>query len=85
MDPDATLEELRKLATHVTSTVDSVDIDTYTDRAVLHDLTEDAENLATLFHSLDEWIGKGGFLPTEWQPSTDDDDDVLRNEVAGLP
>lgn len=67
MDPNETLRELRKLALHVGAC--AAEVDNYTDRAVLHDLTEEAENFATLFSALDDWLRKGGFLPDAWRAS----------------
>lgn len=64
MDPNETIEQLRKLSKHVHETTKG--IDNYTDRIVLHDLTEEAENMATLFDALDEWLSKGGFFPEGW-------------------
>lgn len=64
MDPNTTLAELRKLSKHVHET--TAGIDNYTDRLVLHDLTEEAENFATLFDALDQWMSKHGFPPDAW-------------------
>lgn len=51
MDPDATLAQIRELITQQ-QTDDLNDTDT--------------ANLVELIDSLDEWLTKGGFLPTEW-------------------
>lgn len=53
MDPDAALAQIRELIVkHQTS---SEEIS-----------TSDAAELVELVDSLDEWMTKGGFLPTEW-------------------
>lgn len=52
MDPNATLTELRELAAYNLN-------DQRLDRPETDRLTE-------LFIALDEWIAKGGFLPSEW-------------------
>jgi hypothetical protein len=51
MDPDAALEELRRIAAFACNDPDSVD----------------AGYLAELFEGLDKWIVGGGFLPRDWQ------------------
>ncbi len=65
MDPNETLKELRQLARHVIDNTDGVD--DYAGRDRLHDLTEEAENMAILFQALDEWLGQKGFLPIDWK------------------
>ena len=52
MDPDANLTEARALAA----------------RALGGDPLDDDETyrLAELIHDLDEWVSRGGFLPTDW-------------------
>lgn len=53
MDPDATLAQIRALIIqHQTSSEEMS--------------TGDAADLVDLVDSLDEWLTKGGFLPTEW-------------------
>ena len=61
MDPNANLEEQRKLAAHIIRTVDTAGGDEF-------DLTEEAERLAELVQALDEWLAGGGFLPEPWRP-----------------
>lgn len=59
MDPNATLTTLRRLTARIHATADAATPD--------HDaMAQDADTLATLFASLDEWISRGGFLPQEW-------------------
>jgi hypothetical protein len=58
MDPNATLEELRKLVARVHKDYEDPD-----GNGVDQD---DADRLATLIESLDQWITKGGFLPKAW-------------------
>lgn len=56
MDPDATLATMRDLRQAImTSTGGDEDA-----------LRSDAFELAELVEALDEWLTKGGFLPTEW-------------------
>lgn len=62
MDPSATLEEARKVASRL---VEGIDNDRY-DGAPAQ-LENDADKLASLFFSLDEWLSKGGFLPKAWE------------------
>ena len=59
MDPDANLEEQLALA-HAIADDDGESEDGFAD---------DATRLAELVIALDEWIAKGGFLPTTWQKS----------------
>jgi hypothetical protein len=54
MDPNANLDEIRRIVARVTWGADSVDH--------IHDL----ERLAELVGSLDHWIVGGGFLPKAW-------------------
>jgi hypothetical protein len=57
MDPNANLEEQRKIAARMLKQVDEPEgIDEH-----------DADRLAELVLALDEWISKGGFLPARWE------------------
>jgi len=59
MDPNANLEEQRRLTQKLLSlTVGEAD---------LPDLHSDAVRLAELVEALDVWLTRGGFLPSEWQ------------------
>lgn len=59
MDPNATLELLRKQAQEI--------LDNY-EKYTGHDpIADDAANLAELVQSLDQWLTNGGFLPEEWK------------------
>ena len=51
MDPNQTLKDLRALRAKIHAD-DSAD--------------EKAEEMATLFQALDEWLLAGGFLPRAW-------------------
>lgn len=51
MDPDATLAEIRQL-------------NEAAKQAPLN--VEQTDQLSVLIEALDEWLTKGGFLPTEW-------------------
>jgi len=54
MDPNATLAELRKYA--------AAGIPADTRRVQLQAL----DRMCELVQALDEWLTKGGFLPTDW-------------------
>jgi hypothetical protein len=53
MDPDATLTQIRNLIIQHQTSAEEMS-------------TSDAAELVELVDSLDEWMSKGGFLPTEW-------------------
>lgn len=55
MDPDANLEEQLELANRLVDLVDEV-----------HTSTVDVVRLAELVLAMDEWIGRGGFVPKRW-------------------
>ncbi len=59
MDPDKTLEELRKKADFI------IRINAQEQPDVTLN-SEDAAELADLFVALDEWLSKKGFLPKAW-------------------
>ncbi len=61
MDPNATLSQLRRVVARIHDN-DATPRDPET-AAML----QDADLLATLFDSLDEWISRGGFLPEGWK------------------
>jgi hypothetical protein len=60
MDPDANLNTQRTLAARIIKRCEEGD-------AHNPAVTVDAEQLAELVQALDEWIGKGGFLPKAWR------------------
>jgi hypothetical protein len=60
MDPNSNLRDLR---TNVQTALGMVYSDTKTKKPVLLDLLRD---IAEDFDNLDEWITKGGFLPSGW-------------------
>ncbi len=65
MDPNATLEEIRRLSRKIRDNV----TESITDDALpgsTDDFVRDADRLAELCLSLDEWVLKGGFLPRPW-------------------
>jgi hypothetical protein len=59
MDPNATLDRIRELVASINKN-DGLDED---------DFQSMASELAEYVEALDEWISKGGFLPTAWQRS----------------
>jgi hypothetical protein len=56
MDPNAALEELRKLiAEAAASSSETTD-----------EIVDRLDTIAELVHALDEWLSRGGFLPAAW-------------------
>lgn len=53
MDPDATLAQIRDLIVKYQTSAEEMS-------------TSDAAELVELVDGLDEWMTKGGFLPTDW-------------------
>jgi hypothetical protein len=72
MDPNETLRRIRALSERIVAREaeraedDSVDGSLSSCFANLEAQEDDAVELAELTHALDEWLTKGGFLPTEW-------------------
>lgn len=66
MDPDANLEAALERAREIIALIDSAtsDADERLDNTVK--LVGLANELAELVVALDEWLGKGGFLPAAW-------------------
>jgi hypothetical protein len=58
MDPNAALAEIRRL-------IDNLKFQIEPDTGLV-DL-DDASELIDRFESLDGWLSKGGFLPTDWR------------------
>lgn len=58
MDPEETLRQMRQLAFQLTDPEP-----TFTPNG----RHEAGEKLAELTISLDEWLSKGGFLPSDWR------------------
>ena len=57
MDPNENLREQRRLLQKINAYVPMGDDTEY---------VEDLVSLATLAEAMDEWLGKGGFLPAPW-------------------
>jgi len=57
MDPEATLKEMRALASNILHTPDAVDLDIYVW----------ATRLADQVEAMDGWLSKGGFMPKDWR------------------
>lgn len=55
MDPNAALAALREQAAALTADGDYAD-------------AQDVEAFVEQFQALDEWLSKGGFLPSAWAP-----------------
>ena len=68
MDPNETLRKIREAARDVRLALDSYanDTDPLT-RAFA--LAASSDSLADATEALDEWLSKGGFLPSAWQRS----------------
>ena len=64
MDPNAALANLRDATGLASALADGDPVD-YTAEQILADLAEAAE-------ALDEWLSKGGFLPSAWAGRTGD-------------
>lgn len=56
MDPNATLREMLELSAELLRDADTID-----------DALGKAERLAELTIALDQWIVRGGFLPSKWK------------------
>lgn len=61
MDPNEALKNLRDTIGLATALSDGDPVD-FTAEQILADMTEDVQ-------ALDEWLSKGGFLPTDWRMS----------------
>lgn len=66
MDPEAKLEELRKLAAEIITLQDAFG-ETQDAVRALERISEKADELAQGFQALDEWLKKGSFLPNDWK------------------
>ncbi len=62
MDPDVALAELRGAATELEA-ADNAATGLPGDEAAL---VNAARDMLERFHALDEWLMRGGFLPTDW-------------------
>jgi hypothetical protein len=60
MDPNEALRKLRKLAKQLL------------DEGNAGDAAELGLDMAEQFQSLDEWMSKGGFVPTDWRRAPSD-------------
>ena len=69
MDPNTARERIAELAAKILSG----------ECQEWADLTTAAEELAETFSGLDDWISRGGFLPTRWMPGRI----VCRNTMGG--
>lgn len=76
MDPDATLAEIRQLNEKAKQAPLGI---------------EDTDQLSILIEALDEWLTKGGFLPTEWnalrsplRETTSSGESVFRIQRGGV-
>jgi hypothetical protein len=67
MDPDANLDEQRRLVRRIHAVQDATEGPTMGE---LRDVAHDAYRLAELVEALDQWIARGGFLPARWRQSS---------------
>lgn len=67
MDPNANLEELRRIVTELS---DPEFLMRYVERDPAG-VAADVTRLAELCAALDGWLSKGGFLPRDWEPGTE--------------
>lgn len=58
MDPNATLENIRRLVERITVAADRGDNPRH--------IAEDGAELAEAVGNLDEWLSRGGFPPRDW-------------------
>ena len=71
MDPNANLEEQRKLAEKILQGIE----DTVGE---LDDLEKDSNRLAELVQAMDEWLSGQGFYPEDWDnPDRKENDDDI--------
>lgn len=75
MDPNATLEEIRRLVADLRVLIDDQDElgEAGEDGTLalgetwLLEIAEKGDRLIELVQAMDDWLRKGGFLPTAWQ------------------
>lgn len=69
MDPNAALARIRECADDLGAWHDADEwrLDTETIDDLAHNVGDIVEN----FRGLDEWLGKDGFLPKDWEPEED--------------
>jgi hypothetical protein len=68
MDINANLNEQRRLAAEILQLADSDD-----QRKAEVVMASLAERLAELQRAMDEWLTRGGFMPTAWRQSESND------------
>lgn len=66
MDPNAALEELRKLTRNLEKPATVIVLDNGAQYLSEIDHEAVANRIAELFDALDNWLVSGGFLPTAW-------------------
>jgi hypothetical protein len=67
MDPNAALENARNAAREFIRGIDK--------EHPTEDILDNANTLAEAFQALDQWITRGGFLPSAWDESWQDNPD----------
>ena len=67
MDPEAALREIRTAVAALKERFDASDQDfEHMDPDELVTIAEDTNELLDLIDGLDQWMSRGGFLPTSW-------------------
>lgn len=65
MDPEANLKEQRTLAEDIIDILDDETNDEQ-DYDVLAEVAAQAMRLAELVQAMDQWMSRGGFMPSDW-------------------
>lgn len=78
MDPDANLREQRELSARI---LGSIIMGSYTQ----DELERDAERLAELVESNDEWLARGGCLPKAWDHTAEQEQAKRDIRAAATP
>ena len=66
MDPNANLQEQRRIVADIIRTWDDCNADGTLTRGQQAHVAEQANRLAELVQALDQWITRGGVLPAAW-------------------
>lgn len=69
MDPDANLREQLEVSRGILEAWDDCNADGTLTSAQAEFVADEANRLAELIESLDNWIRKGGFIPARWRKS----------------
>jgi hypothetical protein len=67
MDPNATLTQLHEAIQAYRDAVDAPEVDDVDALIDGDPVLDAADQIIELHEALDEWLAKGGFLPTKWE------------------